>query len=55
MEEVRRIAAAAINSFIDRHVCDWDEIKNRIKDDINRFLYTRPKRKPMILPIVMDV
>ena len=55
MEEVRRIAAAAINSCIDRHGCDWYEIKNRIKDDITRFLYTRTKRKPMILPIVMDV
>ena len=51
----RRIAAAAINSCIDRHGCDWYEIKNRIKDDITRFLYTRTKRKPMILPIVMDV
>ena len=55
MDEVRRIAAAAINSCIDRHGCDWYEIKNRIKDDITRFLYTRTKRKPMILPIVMDV
>ncbi len=55
MDEVRRLAAAAINSCIDRHGCDWYEIKNRIKDDITRFLYTRTKRKPMILPIVMDV
>jgi ribonuclease J len=55
MDEVRRIAAAAINNCIDRHGCDWYEIKNRIKDDVSRFLYTRTKRKPMILPIVMDV
>ena len=55
MEEVRRIAAAAINNCMDRSGCDWYEIKNRIKDDITRFLYSRTKRKPMILPIVMDV
>lgn len=55
MDEVRRIAANAINSCIDRHGCDWYEIKNRIKDDITKYLYTRTKRKPMILPIVMDV
>ncbi len=55
MEEVRRIAAAAINGALRRSGNDWYEIKNRIKDDITRFLYSRTKRKPMVLPILMDV
>ena len=48
MEEVRRIAAAAINSCIDRHGCDWYEIKNRIKDDITRFLYFQDAIRALI-------
>ncbi len=55
MEEVRRLAADTITSCMEKNGCDWYEIKNRIKDDITKFLYTRTKRKPMILPIVMDV
>ena len=55
MEEVRRIAAAAINGSLRRSGNDWFEIKNRVKDDITRFLYSRTKRKPMVLPIIMDV
>ena len=55
MDEVRRIAADAITNSLDRSGCDWYEIKNRVKDDITRYLYSRTKRKPMILPIVMDV
>lgn len=55
MEEVRRIAADAIQNSLNRSGCDWYEIKNRIKDDIAKYLYTHTKRKPMILPIVMDV
>ena len=55
MEEVRKLAADAITECMDKNGCDWYEIKNRIKDDITKFLYNRTKRKPMILPIVMDV
>lgn len=55
MDEVRRIAAAAINGSLRRSGNDWYEIKNRVKDDITRFLYSRTKRKPMVLPIIMDV
>ncbi len=55
MEEVRKLAADTISGCIDRSGCDWYEIKNRVKDEITKFLYTRTKRKPMILPIVMDV
>lgn len=55
MEEVRRIAAEAIESCLSRSRGDWYEIKNRVKDDITKFLYSRTKRKPMILPIIMDV
>jgi ribonuclease J len=55
MDEVRRIAADAITNSLDRSGCDWYEIKNRVKDDITRYLYSRTKRKPMILPIVMDM
>ena len=61
MEEVRRIAADTINKYLtanrrgNREGCDWHEIKTHVKDDITRFLYSRIKRKPMILPIIMDV
>ncbi len=61
MDEVRRIAAETINKYLtanrrgNREGCDWHEIKTHVKDDITRFLYSRTKRKPMILPIIMDV
>ncbi|MBQ9780155.1 MAG: RNase J family beta-CASP ribonuclease [Clostridia bacterium] len=61
MEEVRRIAAETINKYLsanrrgNRAGCDWHEIKTKVKDDITRYLYSRTKRKPMILPIIMDV
>ncbi len=55
MEEIRRIAVDAIDISLRRSGCDWYEIKNNVKDDITRFLYSRTGRKPMVLPIIMDV
>ncbi len=55
MEEIRRIAVDAIDISLRRSGCDWYEIKNSVKEDITKFLYSRTKRKPMVLPIIMDV
>ncbi len=55
MEEVRRIAVDAIDISLRRSGLDWYEMKAAVKDDITKFLYTKTKRKPMVLPIIMDV
>ena len=55
MEEVRRIAVDAIDISLRRSGRDWYEIKNAVKDDITKFLYARTKRKPMVLPIIMEI
>ena len=55
MEEVRRIAVDAIDISLRRSGLDWYEMKAAIKDDITKYLYGKTKRKPMVLPIIMDV
>jgi mRNA degradation ribonuclease J1/J2 len=30
-------------------------LKKQIKDDLTKFLYAKTKRKPMILPVIMNV
>ena len=55
MDEVRQIAADAIEECLDRGYYEWNQIKNTVKDDLSKFIYQRTKRRPMILPIIMDV
>jgi ribonuclease J len=55
MEEVRKIAVDAIDISLRRSGTDWFEMKTAIKDDITKYLYGKTKRKPMVLPIIMDV
>ena len=55
MEEIRQIAADVICRCLDRKSCDRMELKNALRDDLTKFLYAKTKRKPMVLPIIMNV
>ena len=55
MDEVRQIAAEAIEECLESGYYEWNQIKNNVKDDLSKFIYQRTKRRPMILPIIMDV
>ena len=34
---------------------EWPNLKNRIKDEVHRYIFDKIKRNPMILPIILDV
>ena len=55
MEQARQIARDVISESLDERNYDFNEIKNRIKDKMTRFLSAKTGRKPMILPIIMDI
>jgi ribonuclease J len=55
MEEIRQIATEAILRSLDRSRVDRMELKNALKDDLTKFLYAKTKRKPMVLPVIMNV
>ncbi|MBR5515212.1 MAG: ribonuclease J [Clostridia bacterium] len=55
MEESRNICYDALSRCLDNNICDWTQLKNRVRDDLSKYLYAQTKRKPMILPIIMNV
>ena len=56
IDEIREIAAESLCRCLDRsRRPDRIELKNCLKDDLTKYLYSRTKRKPMILPVIMDV
>ncbi|TRZ38866.1 ribonuclease J [Niallia circulans] len=44
-----------LNKVMERKTTQWSEIKNEIIDTLSPFLYEKTKRRPMILPIIMEV
>ena len=56
MEEVRALATQTINDCLDRQKnVDRMELKTCIKDSLSKFLYAKTKRKPMVLPVIMNL
>ena len=55
MENARQLVIRSIENELDRDgYVDRMQLKNRIRDDLAKYLYAQTKRKPMILPIVMN-
>ena len=55
MEQMRTIAADAMDKSLSGRDADFYAIKNRIKDDLGKFIFAKTKRRPMILPVIMNV
>lgn len=56
MEDIRRRAVDIIEAELDKGPrVDRIQLKTRVKDDLAKFLYQQTKRKPMILPIIMNL
>jgi len=34
---------------------EWQNMKNRIKDELHRYIFEKIKRNPMVLPIIMEI
>ena len=54
MKEAKRVAEESLERAMARRI-DWTYIKGAIKDDLAKFIFKETKRKPMILPVIMDI
>lgn len=54
MEEVKERVRQVLSKGEDRRTADWATIKTNVRDVLSKFLYEKTKRRPMILPIVME-
>ncbi|MBQ8413857.1 MAG: ribonuclease J [Clostridia bacterium] len=55
MKEARSIAETSLIRAMSKGLGDRMHLKGVIKDDLAKFIYKETKRKPMILPVIMDL
>jgi len=56
MEEARRVVQRLLISTLSSgKIGDRMQLKTRVRDELYRFLFRKTGRKPMILPVIMDV
>lgn len=55
MQGAKDVAQQTIESCIAKGTVDWSSIKLEIKNNVSDFLMKETKRRPMILPVIMEV
>lgn len=55
INEVNRLVKKTVNDLQDANIYQWNVMKQNIKKSVGQYLYTQTKRKPMILPIIIEV
>ena len=55
MDEIQNVLNNTMEYCVDRRITDWSKIKTEVKDAVGEFVWKETKRRPMILPIIMEV
>lgn len=55
LDEARLLVDEAVQDCLDRGKTDWGKLKSTVKDVLSDFVWRKTKRRPMILPIIMEV
>lgn len=54
MVEASEIAKTVIEKYVGKDTFEWTNIKQEIRDTLNTYLFQKTKRRPMIIPIIME-
>ncbi|MNN84803.1 Ribonuclease J 2 [compost metagenome] len=55
MEEINHLVTATLEKMNKADLGQWNIMKQTIKETLGKFLYEKTKRRPMILPIIIEV
>ena len=55
MDEARDIVRNTLLDCEEKKITDWATLKSNVRDELRTYLYEKTKRKPMILPIIMEI
>lgn len=55
MDDARDKVKQALDKCQEKGVTEWAAIKSNVRDALSKYLYEKTRRRPMILPIIMEV
>ncbi|MBM7644402.1 ribonuclease J [Scopulibacillus daqui] len=55
IEDANHIVSEVLSQSLTQNISEWSSLKNNIRDSLSRYLYDKTKRRPMILPIIMEI
>lgn len=55
LREASDLVNATVENYFTKDSFDWTELKSAVRDDLAKFLFDQTKRRPAILPVIMEV
>lgn len=55
LEEAKIKVKSALEKCVNKGMSEWSSIKSQVRDVLGKYLYDKTRRRPMILPIIMEV
>ncbi len=55
LDEAREHVIRSLEKKINGKNTDWSMVKSHVKDSLSRFIWEKMHRRPMVLPIVLEV
>ena len=55
LDEAQQLMKQVMDNCRDRNIREWGNIKSAMRDALSDYIYSKTKRSPMILPIIMEV
>ena len=55
MEQAREKVKQSLKKCQEEHITEWSTIKSQVREYLGKFLFEQTRRRPMILPIIMEV
>jgi ribonuclease J len=54
LDEASRLVTNILNKYMEDNITEWASLKTGMRDGLSKFLFERTRRRPMILPIIME-
>ncbi|EJO5347862.1 ribonuclease J [Clostridium botulinum] len=55
IHEVKEIVRKELESCLKNKIIEWYVLKSNIKKSVEKYLYEKTKRRPIVLPIIMEI
>ncbi|HGK8104671.1 TPA: ribonuclease J [Streptococcus pyogenes] len=55
LRESAELVNTTVGNYLKKDTFDWGELKGNVRDNLSKFLFEQTKRRPAILPVVMEV
>ena len=55
LRESAELVNASVEKYFTKDSFDWGELKSAVRDDLSKYLFDQTKRRPAILPVIMEV